>query len=373
MSEEDRRQHLSSVFAVENLRFVVEAPDPVVRELLDEVFADLQQGQAPSEGALTTFGLERDNGTWLVRIPRGGRQRASTMSGALALLLAGVNISALDASSDRLHLHAAAVSRAGLGAVLAAARGTGKTTTAATLVARGWSFITDETVYLRPDDDRIRGTARPLSIKPHGSRHLAFLESHLRPRLAAGDDFQFVSLGASGAEVVTAATPHVVVLLRRAATGPLATAVEHRLHPADTVVGLMEETLDSARYGAGALVRLAQLAARSHCARVLVGDPVSTAEAIERLSDEGPVRPQRVHEHPPSTAVAAGVVSVRIGDRAVVQHMPSGRLVALDEAGTRIWEHLGGWTPDGALDLHEESVGRFLDELRSLGLLDQTH
>lgn len=354
---------MTAVHVVENLRFVVEAPDSSVRDLLHEMFLDLREGCAPGTAPLTSFRVERDGDSWLVGIPRGGSQRASSLAGALALLLAGVNISALDASPGRLHVHAAAVSQEGRAAVLAAARGTGKTTTAATLAHRGWSFITDETVFLAPDDDQIRGSARPLSIKPYGRALLPFLEAHLRPTLADEGEFQFVALGATGVEVVPDAAPHVVVLLRRAAAGPLPMAAVHRLHPADAVVGLMEETLDSGRYGQRSVARLARLAARSLCARVLVGEPESTADAIEELAARSSSPPVPVTQHPSSEAINPQVVSVRIGERAVLHHTGTGRLAALDETGTRVWEHLAGWRDDLAYEPDDGRVAGFVRDL----------
>ena len=68
--------------------------------------------------------------------------------------MAAVNISGLDADPERLHLHAAAAVKDGRVVVVAAERDTGKSTTIAHLVKRGWAFVTDETVSLAPDRDR---------------------------------------------------------------------------------------------------------------------------------------------------------------------------------------------------------------------------
>ena len=93
--------------------------------------------------------------------------------------------------------------------------------------------------------------------------------------------------------------------LHRAGSEPVA----HSLHPVDAVVNLMQETLDAERFGAPA-VRLATLAASTHCVELTVGTPEETADAIETLFRLDPPEPLDVTVLPPSDAFFAGVVSI---------------------------------------------------------------
>lgn len=53
-------------------------------------------------------------------------------------------------------LHAAAVAQNGRGVLLTAESDSGKSTTALNLVRQGWSYLSDDTVLLREEDDRVR-------------------------------------------------------------------------------------------------------------------------------------------------------------------------------------------------------------------------
>ena len=62
-------------------------------------------------------------------------------------------------------LHAAAVERDGLAAILPAPSSSGKSTLCAGLVTRGWRLLSDEQAVLRPADGRLQPIARPISLK----------------------------------------------------------------------------------------------------------------------------------------------------------------------------------------------------------------
>lgn len=360
----------TTTYAVERARFRVDTSDRSIAALVDDLFQDLRSHAAAPLDEVLCFALHAVDGIWQVRLPGGGIQRSTTLSGALGLLLAGVNIAALDASPDRLHLHAAGACLGDRGVVIAAPRGTGKTTTVAALVERGWSFMTDETVYLTTEDEALRGSPRPLSIKPHGRGLLKFLAPHIRPDAADEAEFQFVAMGAAGVDIVGSALPHVVVILRRpAGSGKHCAATASPLHPADATVALVGETLDAGRFGRAAMPRLARLAAASHCVHLLRGDRASTADMIEQLVRADAVTPMPVREHPPSNTIRREVVSVRVGDRVVVHHTGSGVLLALDDLGGAVWEQLGGWALEPRPDLTRAGVSDFVEQLRDFDLL----
>ena len=71
----------------------------------------------------------------------------------------------ISATASNVVLHAAAVERDGIAAILPAPSGSGKSTLCAALVTRGWRLLSDELAVLRPSDGRLQPTARPVSLK----------------------------------------------------------------------------------------------------------------------------------------------------------------------------------------------------------------
>ncbi len=369
MARKHAPEHTTRTFAAGAFEFDVATTRDVDRDMVEALFADLPA--PPRRRGTERFLVEFDadaKPNWLVRGPRIGEEPAPQVDIALVHLMAAVNLCALDAEPTSLHLHAAAATRDGRAVLIAAERNTGKTTTIANLVARGWSFITDETVRLG-DSDQITGFPKPMSIKPYGHSLVPHFLPWMIPPIDAQEGFvRFVPVGTSGASVVPGGTPHLVVLLKRPFDERTTTPTIKHLNPADAVVALMQETLDAERHGSAAL-RLAELAARSHCVELTIGGPSETVDAIEQLFDVAPVAALDVSMLAPSKAVSSSVVSVALGERAVLHDTASGRILALDEGGTRIWQVAGGWSRDDSIDLDGPMIGSFVAQLRALGLL----
>ena len=359
-------------FAAGAFRFTV-AASGADRQLIEELFVDLPQSEVshPTDGVFVMLRVEADGDpVWMLNGPRMNDQPELSLVSALTSLMAAVNVSALDAEPESLHLHAAAATKDGRAVIIAAERNTGKTTTVAHLVERGWGFVTDETVRLPADGDEIGGFPKPLSIKPGGDR----LVDHLVPWMIPSsvpegtESFRFVPVGASGASIETTGTPQLVILLRRPEDGTSASdAVSRELHPADAVVSLMQETLDAERFGSAAL-RLANLAASTRCHELTIGTPEETAALIEELFVLGPVEAHSVEELSTSPTITDGVVSVAIADRMVIHHQGTGQIFALDSSASKAWEQIGGWRDHG-IDLAGPVVNQFIDQLRALGVL----
>ncbi len=365
-------RHTTRPFAAGAFAFAIETDDDDDRLLVESLFRDLPPPSSVG-GEVTMFSLrpdDVDSSSWALDGPRSDHQLADPLVAALVPLMATINLCALDSEPESLHLHAAAATREGRAVVIAASRETGKTTTVAHLVARGWGFVTDETVRLSVGDNEVHGFPKPLSIKPGGTRFVDHLQRWMIPPVDdERDDFRFVPIGASGATVIDRGLPQLVVLLRRQSDpSSIAVPIARRLHPADAVVALMQETLDAERFGSAAL-RLATLAAASHCYELTIGTPTATAEQIEQLFELGPVEPVEVSVLPPSDAFSPGVVSVALGDRAVIHEVASGRIIALDEGATRIWKQLGGWGAEDEIDIHGPVIAPFVAQLRALGVL----
>ncbi len=89
-----------------------------------------------------------------------------TSVGALANRLVGETIYHIaDKSDGGLVLHAAAVSRDGVGMMLPGQTGAGKTTLSAWLIHSGMNYLTDELVYVAQGSSALHAFTRPLNIK----------------------------------------------------------------------------------------------------------------------------------------------------------------------------------------------------------------
>jgi hypothetical protein len=355
-------------FAVGSFVFDVETSDDEDCSLVEAVFQDVPRADTRARHA--RFSLRREGSGWRVAGGDLGEITVDRVESALSLLMSAINLGALDAEPEFLHLHASLATRDRLAVVAAAERNTGKTTTVAHLAARGWGFVTDETVRLSDDSPMLSGFPKPLAIKPGGEATVGHLARWLLPPPGDGPaDFRFVPMGATGAAVSDGGLPHLVILLRRPPFGSTGSGpVARQLHPADAVVALMQETLDAERYGRAAL-RLAELTAGTHNFELRMGTPSETADAIETLFRYEPIERLPVAQLPASDAFAPGVISVSIGDRAVVHDTSSGQIFALDAGATLVWQQLGGWYGGEPIDLQGPAIGPFVAQLDSLGVL----
>jgi hypothetical protein len=367
--------HMTRVFAPGSAPLAVATATEADRQLVESLLRDVP---APSSTVpdVTVFSLIRedaDGSAWTLDAGRVDNLSVPTLDGALNLLVSEISFATLESEPEHLHLHAALAVKDGRAAILAAQHNTGKTTTVANLVARGWSFVTDEVVRLSPQTEELTGFRKPISIKPGGRAFLDHLAPWMIPAVDNGTEtFRFAPIGASGADVVDGGSPHLVVLLRRDPFAPPVVRPEtRRLHPADAVVLLMQETFDAERFGA-TVVRLAELAATSHCFELTVGTPEATVNEIEALAQLDPPEPVDVTVLPPSDAYSSGVVSVMLGDQVVVHDTDSGRILALDPGGTRVWQQLSSRGEDDAIDIDGPVVDQFVAQLRALGVLAST-
>jgi hypothetical protein len=363
---------LTRRFAVGELTFQVDAPHPDDRSVVEAMFQDLPTSTATEE-VVHTINLKRSgpdgDARWTFSIGSSVGEPPRARVVALVRLMAWVNLRALDHEPEHLHLHAAAAVRDGRSVIIAADRQTGKTTTVAHLVKRGWQFVTDETVRLRRDDDVVSGFRKPLSIKPGGFDRVDHLRRFAIPD-GVGGGVRFVSVGASGGAVSDGAPGALVILLRRPPeTGRATQPIARSLHPADAVVGLMPHVLDARRYGAVA-ERLARLSAQCHSYELVAGSPEATADCIDTLW-ESLSKPASVsRELDPSSQVSDAVSTIAIGDRGVIYDARSGVILALDAAGMRLWERIGGWVSDRPIDPHHPDVARLAEQLSQLGIID---
>jgi hypothetical protein len=359
----------AATYAADGLTFTARAGDPADQALLDSVFHDMRSTGEARPG-LPEYVLARVAGpAWAVEGPRVDRFVTPELGDAIARMFAGLSIAVLDASPEHLHLHAAAAVSEGRAVVIPATRYTGKTTTVANLLAAGWEFITDEIVTL-DQPGRVSGVPRPLGLKPGAAEHISLPLDVVVPT-SPTTGFRYASVGRNGG-LVCAHAPVGTVALLEFPNDPNEAARVERLHPADAVVALMQHTLDAARYGPEAVVRLAELTCGAISARVFRGSPEGTVAAIAELAARPAPEPLVVERYGPSPNAGSAVVSLSLGGRAVIHHLGSGAILALDEAATKVWEVAGGWAGHADVDLSAPVISTFVGQLRDLDLLAET-
>lgn len=366
-------------FRAGGLQFVVTVPDQDVRRLVEELFDDLpapereDQRQQFMQIVVTESRVDApEERRFDLHAPTIGAMQALSLSAMITMLVAAVNVSVLDAETDRLHLHAAAAVRSGKAALLSGRSQTGKSTTVVHLVQQGWDLISDESVSISRDDVLIRGFPKPLSVKPTG-RHLVpdVMPAALPRKGASHLDAVHVPLGRVGGVLREFAEPHLVALLSR--TRENAASAEPVCAPIDTadaIVHLMTETFDAGRFGPDAVIHLARLASRCHCYRVDLGSPERTATAITELFSAPPVPPTTVTSLGSGGRVRRNVVSLLVGDRVVIHEQPAGRVVALDRIGSEVWLTLRGIPGADPVDLSRPQFAAFVDQLAGMGFID---
>lgn len=84
---------------------------------------------------------------------------------ALVIFEGGMNWSIFTSSHQYFLIHAATVEKDGRALVMPGHSGSGKSTLCAALVCRGWRLLSDELAIIRPQDGKLLGTGRAISLK----------------------------------------------------------------------------------------------------------------------------------------------------------------------------------------------------------------
>ena len=369
-------------FAAEGASFTVRCPSETIKNAVESLLVDLAEPDH-SDADREILIIESDDDQLSVRIDNGEEYGPRPASAALAGLVTAVTRLALDETPDQLHLHCAALTLDDRGVLISAAAGTGKSTLAAALIGAGWTYVSDEAVAFGLEVSMIHGFPKPLMIKPGGGDLVPELRA-ARISLAADDDGWWqVPASAITTRIASRLSPSLIVILHRQTGGVTTNApVATPLHPVDTVVELMQETMDPERFGPDAIVALSRLAARCRCVSLPVGPLVATTALLRELNQQ-PLQPLpvRVLDRVERTEIsewqpAQHVRSVVVGERVVIHEMLSGSVIALDDAGSAVWRSLHHdsplwWTNDMA---HSASTMEFLQQLWSIGLMgDKEH
>jgi hypothetical protein len=322
----------------------------------------------------------------------------------LPILMSAVNRAVVDASTDRLLVHASAVEADGRAILFPAPMEAGKSTLAAGLLRAGYRYVTDEAVAIDLATLEVKPYPRPISLD-RGSWPLF---ADLRPATPNGvaqfctEQWHISPLSVRPDAVAHASHPALVAFTRYE---PERQTRAQRMQRARALCELVGCTFNLRRFGIAAFDALARVVARSRCYRLTVGDldaACATVDRVEKDLDRPDVPPDTAVVTEPfgapdpagvtraDTVDAGSGVTRRPGvawvllDRVVVYDPDTGRVVRLNDSGSLLWQVLDGTIPlaDIAAELSdaygsnrravEADVVAMARRLARLGLLVQT-
>lgn len=207
----------------------------------------------------------------------------------------GLNWRVINTRSDYLQVHAASMTRAGQGVILAGKAGSGKSTLAAGLMSRGWGYLSDEFALIHPDSLRVHPFPKPVCIK-HGSfdvverldlpllRHRHYVKV-LKGRVGYLSPYQL------GPEAVGEPSPvrHIVFPTYADDTTPRL----HEMSRAEAVFLLTEVAFNRNVFGPRAATVLSELVRGAECYRLDAGPIEETCDLLESLTERDCPLPSR--------------------------------------------------------------------------------
>ena len=158
-------------FAAGGITMAVETNRADFADAVGRVLRDLRVpdgGTSPVVFEVLHRGTPPPSNPWGVW--RDGEPREMTVADTYVLnyLLWEISRLMFEGSGDRVHLHGAALVRAGRAVVLAGKSRAGKSTLAAWLTHRGWGFLTDEAALVDPETLIVSPFWRPINVRRPG-------------------------------------------------------------------------------------------------------------------------------------------------------------------------------------------------------------
>lgn len=334
--------------------FAIRTTELSLHEITHECLVDLE---SPAEPAVE-ISLEMDS-PGAVGVQVGDQPPELHRRDAfLAALISLLNRRALDADDKRLHLHAAALVRGASGVVFAATGGTGKSTLAAALGQRGWTYMSDEMVAIR-NAGEIHAFPKPITLRSAGATLLGELASKAIQFPGPSSRRSFLPGSRIPTELCTYARADMLVFLRKAELEPDTECTWRPLTAASATVMAIENSFDFERYGDSSLSAIGDFCLNVVSIELCLAELKSTTETIEELVDQLPTRPSfdRCVEGPS----IGDVKSILLNGEAVLHNTTNNRVVSLPPESSKEWQR-------GAEGMREASSPLF-DELRRIEIL----
>jgi hypothetical protein len=272
----------SSAFDALGHVFAVDSEDRSLADLVERSFSLLSADQEPS----SWYSVRKDGPT--LRVTWQGEPVATGVDRMVAYssLLAHVNRRAVAAADDDLLLRAGCVMRDSDVVLVSGARGSGKSTLVAALVARGFDYLADEVVAVDLSTALIRPFTRPLWLDDHAFDLLPEVVA-IRTARSAGDasmhvvDLDRARVSARWSRVATT----MIVFPECDGSGITALGA---MPSGNAVVRLAEESFNLLNHGVAAFDTLERLTRSAPSFRLISDDPHAAADVIvETLSDAG--------------------------------------------------------------------------------------
>jgi hypothetical protein len=256
--------------------------DRQLRDTLNSALVDLKAAGSPAYQLEATL---VDDDVYELVGPSGSPRRRVHRGRILSQVINLLNHRVIAESADTVLIHAAAATNQGVTTLLPAPMESGKTTTVAGLLLRGWQYLSDEAIAIEPGGLRVNGYPKPLSID--GGSWPTLRE--LRPR----DPFGFfqnqwqVPASSIGVEVKALASPPTLLIAPRYEPQEATT----RLDPMSR--GNMLKLLAESTFATGAPPRqalrtLARLTDRCQCYSLVVGDLGTAVGLIHEVAVDCP-------------------------------------------------------------------------------------
>ncbi len=182
-------------------------------------------------------------------------------------------------------VHSGAVERNGVGILLPAASGAGKSTTTTALALNGFRYLSDEMAVLDTAGTTVFPFPKMPSLKP-GGRELLVAEYGNALKLihdGQSNGVSYVDLPVEGSESGGTAVKYILLLGRRSDGKTVVSEVKR----SEALKTLVRESLDLAIKHRDGFDSLFSLTQNAECFRVEIGDIASGVEAIRSLVDRG--------------------------------------------------------------------------------------
>lgn len=289
----------------------------------------------------------------------------------------------LDAEPHLVHLHSAAVAAGGATVIIVGNSGKGKSTLTARLVQRGWQYVTDEQVTIRPDDRMVVPYARPITL-----RRAVWDQFDGLHVPGSGEEYRRVEVpldALHGSAERTLTRPALIIAPQYSPTGsnclvPIPSRAE--------VVRLLASCCyDLERTGTGGMDVLVHLADQCPAWRLEFCDLDAAADAVASALRESTnaspagqrlIGPTTAHGSTGPLRRRTGVDVWQFADATglAFDHVRL-RFVNLDPLGVAVWEMLGSASSAAELvaaapdERTRDAVEQWVEGLLGLGLLER--
>lgn len=337
------------------------------------------------------FVISREKATphlWTVRMDGRPMMSGGLLADALDAFMMFVNQRVVSAREDVLSIHAAGVAVDGVGVVMPAPSGGGKTTLCARLVQRGAAYLSDESVGLT-FDGMMLGYPKPLGFKRGTLRSFGDVDLSDVDLGAGPQSVWQVPPALLGAHTAATAAASLVVLPRFVAQAPVRAGRVTRPVAAQELISHAQNLRSFGT--AEALAVVGAVVAGCTGWVVSFGDGRDAATAVLDLvgtHQAGPPVPflvvpaQAANGGPPNGPIpAADVSALCFEDGAVLLREGSGTTATTDPIGALVWPLLDGSRTkkalaeelsesfDASASQVEADVTSWIDQLVELGFV----